>query len=151
MHKHWGSFLTHCIIHPYMQAVHAEQVNVLTLGPLHQKLKNHIKNIIKNTNLILAPDASYKLSTLDGKLWHQPEVIIAIQQLIPSLPHIKPVVTTFFHGILETWEWFTSKFCDSSDISKLTEAEWNMAFMPSTNNINEGALGTYQNNQQAKP
>jgi hypothetical protein len=82
---------------------------------------------------------------------HRPEVIIAIQQLIPSLPHIKPVVTTFFRGALETWERFTSEFCDGGDISKLTEAEQTVAFMPSTNDINEGALGTYRNNQRAKP
>ena len=139
------------ITHPYMRAVRAEQVNVLTLGPLHQKLKNHIKNIIENPDLILAPDASHKLGALDGKLWHRPDVIIVIQQLIPSLPHIKPIMTMFFRGALETWERFTSEFSESSDISKLTEVEQNMAFMPSTNDINEGALGTYRNNQRAKP
>jgi hypothetical protein len=58
------------VTHPSIQLVHADQVNVLTLGPLHQKLKTHIKYVVQNPDLILTPDASYVLSTLDGRLWH---------------------------------------------------------------------------------
>ncbi len=139
------------ITHPYMRLVRAERVNVLTLGPLHQKLKVHMNKIIQNPNLILAPDASYTLGALDSNIWYKPEVVVAIQQLVPNLPHIKPIMMTFFRGALETWERFTSEFQEGGDISKLTETEKGMIFMPSTNDVNEGALGTYRNNQRAKP
>jgi len=34
--------------------------------------------------------------SLDGEEWHYPDVIKAINKLEPDLPHLKPVLVTFF-------------------------------------------------------
>jgi hypothetical protein len=84
-----------------MQVVRGPQhntTNVLNLGPFHDKVKAHCQAIINNPNLLLAPDASYKCGSMDGIIWDQPEVLYAVHQHIPKLPHLKDAIKDFFEG-----------------------------------------------------
>ncbi|KAJ7155610.1 hypothetical protein C8R46DRAFT_910335, partial [Mycena filopes] len=46
--------------------------NLLKLGPLHEKVKAHLRRIISNPELITSPNSSPETATLDGKPWTNP-------------------------------------------------------------------------------
>jgi hypothetical protein len=53
------------------------QDNLLKLGPLHKKVREHLEKIAANPKLVTGPDATYETATLDGKMWQKPEVVFA--------------------------------------------------------------------------
>jgi hypothetical protein len=79
---------------------------------------------------------------MNSELWHSPEAINAVGKLVPSLPHLKPALVAFFKGALSTWKRFTAEFDDKGQIHNATASEKKMAYRPSTNDHNEGALGS---------
>jgi hypothetical protein len=135
------------ISHPYMRQVRGpgqEKTNILTLGPLHEKVKAHIRKIIENPDLLLAPDASYESGALDGKVWERPEAFYAVQAMLSTLPHIRGALIAFFKGALETWERFSAEFASGGDIATASAKELEGAFMNPCNDHNEGALGSFR-------
>ena len=50
----------------------------------------------------------------------------------------------FFTGADETWTHFTSEFAPGGLIDAATTEERNLAWMPATNDENEGALGSFR-------
>src|SRR3954451_2034083 len=85
-----------------------------------------------------------KLEPWDGQIWDSPKAFEAIQQYVPELPHLIPVLVAFFKGAAKTWKRFTSEFSPGGLIDEATVAEKDMAWMPPTNDINEGALGSFR-------
>jgi len=86
------------ISHPYMRAVRKpgyKQVNMLDLGPLHANVQSHLQKIIQDSSILLASEATYELGAMDGKLWHNTTAMHAVHKLIPTLPHLKPVLVAF--------------------------------------------------------
>ncbi|KAJ7174309.1 hypothetical protein C8R46DRAFT_892312, partial [Mycena filopes] len=70
------SLLNQCVDVPYMLEVRGPlrtQDNLLRLGPLHKKVHAHLEKIAANPKLITGVDVSFEASTLDGKVWQQPE------------------------------------------------------------------------------
>jgi hypothetical protein len=135
------------ITHPYLRQVRGpgtESTNLLDLGPLHRAIRDHIQNILDNPDLIFGSDASYESATLDGLQWADPKAMKAVFELIPSLPHIKPITLAFFRGALTTWTRFSVEFVPGGIIDACTATEKELAWMPSTNDANEGALGAYR-------
>ncbi|KAL7282534.1 hypothetical protein ACG7TL_004005 [Trametes sanguinea] len=135
------------ISHPYIREARGPQdglTNHLSLGPLHDRVKAHIARLIADPELLLAPDASYETGSLDGRLWERPEVIISVHQLMSKLPHLRNALVEFLKGSLETWGRFTAEFAPGGTIAKLTESLRQLAWMPSTNDGNEGALGAFR-------
>ncbi|EIW58834.1 uncharacterized protein TRAVEDRAFT_101714, partial [Trametes versicolor FP-101664 SS1] len=135
------------ISHPYIREARGPQdglTNHLSLGPLHDRVKAHIARLIANPELLFAPDASYETGSLDGRLWERPEVIVSIHQLMPKLPNLRDAFIEFLRGSLETWERFTAEFAPGGTIAKLSALQRELAWMPSTNDENEGALGAYR-------
>ncbi|KZT21212.1 hypothetical protein NEOLEDRAFT_1158276 [Neolentinus lepideus HHB14362 ss-1] len=128
--------------HPYIQYVHDGSKNILDLGKLHARVKNLCQVLIANPDLLLAADASWSTGTLDGKPWHCPNVFYVIQALKPSLPHLSGALVAFFTGALETWECFTAEFNSDGNIARLSQHQREAAFMPTTNDANEGSLGS---------
>jgi hypothetical protein len=125
-----------------MKHVHGdERANALDLGPFHEKVKEHCKAIINNPDLLLAPTASHITGNLSGEPWDRPEGFYAIHTLMPRLPHLKQALVAFFEGALNTWECFTSEFAADGLITNSTAAEHAKAWVPTTNDVNEGALG----------
>ncbi len=63
-------------------------------------------------------------------------------RLKPELPHLSPLLVAFFEGAAATWKRFTSEFAPGGLINEATTQEKDSAWMPPTNDANEGALGS---------
>lgn len=138
-------FYAQSVTHPYLRQVRgagAAGMNNCDLGPLHDKVLAHCKTIIANPDLLLSPGASCKMGSLDGEQWQRPDGLYAVWALMPKLPHIRPVVVAFFEGAAETWLRFITEYSPDSRIASASAAERQRAFLPPTNDVNEGALGT---------
>ncbi|KAF8203541.1 hypothetical protein K438DRAFT_1472661, partial [Mycena galopus ATCC 62051] len=143
-----------CITHPYMRQVRGpgtESVNLLDLGPLHHALHDHIQAILDNPDLIFGSDVSSATATLDGKPWFNPDAMVEVFKLISLLPHVKEITLAFFRGALVTWVRFSSEFVPSGLIDICSATERQAAWMPSTNDANEGGLGGYRVAVRGKP
>ncbi|RDX55446.1 hypothetical protein OH76DRAFT_1452442 [Lentinus brumalis] len=138
------------VTHPYMRVARIHQ-NGLKLGPLHEKLKAHVKRLIENPDLLLAPGATYKTGSLDGREWERPEVFTAIQQAASGLPHLRDILIGFLKGALRTWDRFTVEFAAGGAIDQASEAELDAAYILPTNDHNEGALGAYRVWRRSNP
>ncbi|KAH7918783.1 hypothetical protein BV22DRAFT_1051507 [Leucogyrophana mollusca] len=139
---------------PFMQQVRGptrEHTNILDLGPLLVKVIAHCTAIVADPDLVLAPDARYQTATLDGQPFERPEVFYAVQRLIPTLPHIQGLLVEFFQGAKDTWERFSSEFAAGGAIDQATNAQREQVWMKTTNNDNEGTLGTYRISARRAP
>jgi hypothetical protein len=142
------------ITHPYMRHIRGpgtEEVNMLELGPLHNQLKVHIQKIIGDPGLLLNGDASFESGSLDGLNWETPEAIEVVHRRAVDLPHLQPLLVAFLKGALATWERFTSEFEIGGQIDLATPEQRKLAWMPPTNDANEGALGSYRLFTRRKP
>jgi hypothetical protein len=117
---------------------------MLTLGPWHFKIIDHIKYVISDPSCVLSEGATYQDGAMDGKPWSNPEVWNAIHNLMPQLPNLSSVMVAFFKGTLPAWERFISEFATGGDIDQATPEEIERACAPPTNDHNEGILGTYR-------
>jgi len=133
------------ISYPYMKAIRtSSDQNMLNLGPLHSRVYDHMNKIINNPNILVGADSSFKTATLDGEEWQNPAVVQKILGLIPTLPHFHNLFIAFFQGAAETWIRFTSEFAPGGLIDEATTEERELAWMPATNDENEGALGSFR-------
>jgi hypothetical protein len=132
------------ITHPYMREVRGAQrqhSNGLNLGPLHERVKAHCRKLIAEPELLYGPEAAYEKGSMDGKGWDRPEAIYAIQALAPTLPHLRGALVAFLEGAVETWERFSSEYEPGSESANASELQRQNAWVPTTNDHNEGALG----------
>ncbi|KAF8148860.1 hypothetical protein B0H34DRAFT_802746 [Crassisporium funariophilum] len=132
------------VTRPYMCFVRGpgtEQTNLLDLGPFHRHVQFFIKTIIDDPDLILGSSATYTTATLDVIEWECPDAIAAVRALQLTLPHIRPLLVAFFAGSLTAWGRFSAEFAPGGSIDTATPQERQLAWMPSTNDANEGALG----------
>jgi len=60
-----------------------------------------------------------------------------------QLPYLQPLLVAFCKGAAETWKRFTSEFAPGGLIDEATVEEKDLAWMPPTNDVNEGALGSF--------
>ena len=141
------------ISHPYMKKVRGpgtEDLNMLNMGPLHEEVKQHIQMIIDDPDILLGDGVSYQKDVF-GQKWHRPDAFETVHKLSPQLPHLQPVLVAFFKGALITFERFTSEFAAGSPIDLASATEKELAWMPPTNDVNEGALGSYRLYIRKKP
>jgi len=75
----------------------------------------------------------------------------AVHEKLSTFLHIHGLLTAFFKGAEETWKQFTSKFASDGLINQSMAEEKKLAWMPATNDINEGALGAFCIQMQTKP
>lgn len=142
------------ITHPYISQIRtaeAEKGNMLDMGPLHEKVGQHMEKIMENPKLLISKDATYKTGTLDGKMWNRPGAVAAVLEIAPTLPYLEGALLEFFKGALEGWKRFTSEFAEGGLIDTSTATERDLAWMPPTNDANEGILGTYRVFMRNKP
>ncbi|KAH7890481.1 hypothetical protein F5I97DRAFT_1973003 [Phlebopus sp. FC_14] len=136
--------------HPYMRQVRGQSrdfSNLLELGPLHSKLTIHLNGLISNPALILSPDATYHTAALDGKPFERPEAFYIVQKMAQddkTYPHLRPLLVSFLQGATKTLGRFTSEFAPAGTITKSTPTQCELACMETTNDANEGALGTFR-------
>lgn len=142
------------ISHPYLRQIRGptrKEFNILETGPLHERVKAHCRAIINLPDILLSDSATYQTGAMDGLNWDQPEAFYAIQALIPSLPHLRGALVTFFTGALETWERFTSEFREGGKIAGLSTLDRDRAWVKTTNDDNEGKLGELRTGSRRSP
>ena len=107
-----------------------------------------------DVDIILGPDASYKAATLDRHPFERPDAVHAIQcaaQDVTTYPHLRQLLVQFLQGAQETWVRFTGEFSPGGSIDKSTALQRRDAFMNTTNDCNEGALGTMRTTLRRTP
>jgi hypothetical protein len=62
----------------------------------------------------------------------------------PELPHLANVLVAFLKGALTTWKRFTTEFVPGGLIDEASAEQKDLAWMPATNDVNEGILGSYR-------
>ncbi len=135
------------ISHPYIKHIRrleAQKISMLDLGDYHKSVYKHMKKIIQHPSLLLGPTATFQTGAFDGQHWESTNAFAAIQRLAPELPHLSSVLVAFFKGAAETWKRFTSEFAPGGLIDEATPFERDLAWMPPTNDVNEGALGAFR-------
>ena len=135
------------ISYPYMKSVRGsgkKKENMLDLGPLHHKVNDHMQKIIADPDILIGSDSSFKTGSLHGEEWRNPDVVKAILHMIPELPYFRELLVAFFTGAADTWARFISEFAPGGLIDEATIEEKDLAWMPATNDVNEGALGQFR-------
>ena len=61
-----------------------------------------------------------------------------------KFPNFKDLLVAFSTGAANTWEQFTSEFAEGGLIDEATAEERDLAWLTSTNDENEGALGSFR-------
>ena len=143
------------ITHPYMHMVCNATMNILDLGPIHVHVISHLRHLITNVDVVLAPSASYQSITLDEKPFECPKAFEAIRNLAQDMqkyPYLHHLLVEFLEGASETWvEHFTREFAPGGGIDSSTPSQRHIAFMKTTNDDNEGALGTVRTSLRHAP
>jgi len=132
------------ISHPYMRQIRGKNINMLDLAPLHLEVEQHMINVIENPSILISADATYTTGAMDGKEWEKPDVVEAISKHMPELPHLSNVLVVFFGNAHATWKNFTTEFTPGGVIDSATDLQKELAWMPATNDVNEGMLGSLQ-------
>ncbi|EDR09156.1 uncharacterized protein LACBIDRAFT_326543 [Laccaria bicolor S238N-H82] len=148
------SLYSQAISHPYLRQVRGpgkQFTNVLDLGPLHTRVKEHCHTIISNPDLLLSPGATSATGALDGKVWERPEAVYTVHAMMDTLPHLRGTLVAFFTGALEGWKCFTTEFEPGGAIDLASPEECERAWIKTTNDDNEGALGVLRVGSRRAP
>ena len=133
------------VSHPYMKTIREDpDLNALDLGPLNKKIQSFMKQIIEGPTFLVGENVTFETGTFNGQPWHSKEVVEKINKLAPDFPYLKEALIAFFRGALETWKCFTSEYSPGGLIDEATQEEKDLAWMPTTNDVNEGALGQFE-------
>ncbi|KAF8322801.1 uncharacterized protein EI90DRAFT_2855318, partial [Cantharellus anzutake] len=139
------SLIGQAVSFPYMKSVcsnNQSQKNMLEMGPFHEKVKAHIAKIIQNPDLVLDVGKWKNEGNLLGEGWEDPLVFDALKWDKEKLPYLCEMLIAFCKGTLQKWSNFTTEFAPDGTISSMSPDEKHWAFMPTTNDANEGMLGT---------
>lgn len=123
---------------PYVGSVQDGGLTEVDLGPLHQDLVKHIEKLIDNPDLILLPKHIDEAEFLNEGHCKKSLAVQAIQALIPTLPNIRILLVAFLTGAHKGAIHFSEEF---NSAKNLNAADHESAWMPGSNNPNEGALG----------
>ncbi|KAJ7607053.1 hypothetical protein FB45DRAFT_764529 [Roridomyces roridus] len=120
-------------------------INMLSLTPLHRKLPEFCAHVAADPKILLDPNTPLDQLTISGRPIHDTLLLESIKQLLPDLPHFDTVVSAMFSGCNTGWIHFTPEFKVGGTFDCLTPAQRASLFIPTTNDPNEGGLGTYRN------
>ncbi|KAJ6523154.1 hypothetical protein B0H19DRAFT_1277025 [Mycena capillaripes] len=118
-------------------------INLLSLTDLHRKLPQFCSYMASNPHIILDPTTPWDKLTIDGRPFTDQLLLHAIQELRPHLPNLFLVISTMFAGCEKGWVQFSPEFHVGGTFDRLTPAQRAMLVIPSTNDRNEGTLGSY--------
>ncbi|KAJ4501707.1 hypothetical protein C8R41DRAFT_928430 [Lentinula lateritia] len=140
---------------PYMREIRGPQAkedNVLKLGSLHQQVIDHIDVLIEEPERLLGPDASATRGSLDGHCWERPDAFYAAQKhASQQLPQVRGLLVHFLKKAKESWLRFMSEFEEGGALSRATPEQIERAWMEKTNDLNEGAFGSYRQTSRMNP
>ncbi|KAJ7083569.1 hypothetical protein C8R44DRAFT_753426 [Mycena epipterygia] len=126
---------------PYMAMVRGmkeQPINLLSLTDLHRKLPVFCAYISANPHILLDPSTPPEKLTIDGRPFLDDLLLPSIRQLLRELPNVFLMISNMFSGFGGTFD------C-------LTPEQRAILFIPSTNNANEGMLGSYRVHMRYHP
>jgi len=138
---------------PFMAHVRTHD-NILKLEAFFEKKASFLERIIQNPKIWTEGNITHENGSLDGREWDEwsLEVIAGVKDLVPGLPDINHGVTAFATGARTTFvERFSDEFKKGGGIDTLTETERNELYFSSTNDANEGGLGSWRRGQAGRP
>lgn len=136
-----------CVSWPYLRIVRGtsgQLINLLDLSEVHLKLPSFCEQIAENPLCILDDTKPLADITLDGLPVMDPMLVSAASQLAPDLPDLSLILSAMFRGAARGWRRFTTEFQPGGAIEGLSDQERSLVFIPSTNDVNEGALGSFR-------
>ncbi|KAJ7451260.1 hypothetical protein B0H11DRAFT_1742871 [Mycena galericulata] len=139
---------------PYMAQVRGTKeklINLIDLTDLHRKLPEFCAHIASNPHIILDPTTPQHQLTIDGKPFLNEFLLDAIAELRCELPNLFLVISTMFSGCETGWVQFTPEFHVGGTFSRLTPEQRAILFIPSTNDANEGMLGSFRVHMRYHP
>ncbi len=142
-----------CVSRLFMKYVRRHE-NILDLQDFFEKKKQLLEAVSTDPKLWTGRDIKHKTAVLDGQEWMEWErtVMATIYTESASLPDLDWAVTKFAKGCKLTFgEWFSDEFLEGGDIDLLSENERRSLFFASTNDRNEGGLGTWRGAQKPRP
>ena len=135
------------VSYPYMKSIRTSRdkdQNMLDLGPLHHRVHKHMQKIIDNPDILIGASSSHLTASLDGDEWQNSTVVSKVLEIAQKLSYFKDLLVAFFTGAANTWERFTSEFAEGGLIDEATAEERDLAWLPASNDENEGALGSFR-------
>jgi hypothetical protein len=119
-----------------------EDENMLDMGNYHKHVVEFCKRVADNPKSLLS--VPYP-QTFDGHELDEDsrKILDAVREVSEQygLCHLETILAAFFRGAYEKWETFTEEFSEDAQIPKLSAGQRAMAFLNTTNDCNEGALG----------
>ena len=143
------------ISRPFMQHVRSHG-NILELQSFFEKKAAFLQSIVDNPAIWTGASVaeSAKQASLDGGDWDNwsLKALGAIKEHAPQLPEFENAVSYFVRGARETFvERFSDKFKAGNGIDELTKEERKSLYFSSTNDANEGGLGSWRHGQERRP
>ncbi|KAJ3505373.1 hypothetical protein NMY22_g17609 [Coprinellus aureogranulatus] len=137
---------------PFMAYVRTHE-NILLLGPFFARKLQLMREVINNPNLWIGENPDPKTALLEGTQFSEWALMVlgSVKALIPTLPHFLGALIAFLEGTYTTFERFTEEFRDEGEIAGLSNEQRHYLFLPSTNDVNEGALGKLRLNKRLRP
>lgn len=138
---------------PFMAHVRTHD-NILKLQGFFEKKADFLETIIQNPGIWTGGETSYEKGSLDGKEWDKwgLQVLAAIRTLAPQLPDLDKAVIAFARCARETFvNRFSDEFKEGGGIDQLTENERDELYFSSTNDLDEGGLGSWRRGQTRRP
>ncbi|KZT28911.1 hypothetical protein NEOLEDRAFT_1057567, partial [Neolentinus lepideus HHB14362 ss-1] len=141
---------------PYLREVQgdgAKLINLLDLTDLHCKLPIFCDHITVNPSLLLGPDSPLDQITIDRRPYMDEQLIFSLWTMIKAgdLLDLDLIISAMFAGAAKGWHQFTTEFAIGGPFDSLTAQEGSLLFIPSMNDANEGALGSFHVHVHYKP
>ncbi|KAJ7328722.1 hypothetical protein DFH08DRAFT_815497 [Mycena albidolilacea] len=136
-----------CVSWPYMAMVRNTKqnpINLLSLTDLHRKIPEFCSHIAANPKILLDPTAPIEELTIDGKPFLDNFLINTIWQLALKMSNLLLTISAMFSGAADRWVHFTPEFHVDGTFDRLTLEQRAILFILSTNDCNEGLLGSYR-------
>jgi hypothetical protein len=119
--------------------------NLLDMAALHEQVKQYCQNISTSPGWILTCSASKGdiglPKTFTGGVIDRPEVFYAVLARSRTLPHLPQLVSAFFQHAHKKWVTFSAEFAQDEKIAHMSPKARCAAWLNTTNDLNEGALG----------
>lgn len=131
---------------PYMATVRGTKekpINLLSLTDIHRQLPVFCAHVAVHPYILLDPTTPLELLTIDGRPLLNELLFAMIAQLRPRLPNLSLVISSMFSGTETGWIHFTPEFHVGGTFDMLTAWQRSVLFIPSTNDRNEGKLGSF--------
>jgi hypothetical protein len=138
---------------PFMRHVRTAG-NILMLEGFFRKKALFLESVIQDPTIWTADVVDFENGSLDGKEWDEWEakVLHAVKGYASQLPDLTFAIIAFVEGARETFvERFSDEFKAGNGIDELTVAERDELYFSSTNDANEGGLGSWRRGQCRRP